>query len=81
MLTVEYLENLTILDENSSQNVSIIFLQDTPAKDLMQYLKKCADDSGINGVIDCGSRRLIRSINKASLMDDIEIIPGLHIVR
>lgn len=56
-------------------------LQEDTSKDLMQSLTKCGDGDGINGVLDFGARRALRAINKAFIKDDIEIIPGLHVVR
>lgn len=47
----------------------------------MHYLTKCARDDGLNGVINCGSDRVLRALKRATLKNDIEIFSGVHLVR
>lgn len=55
--------------------------QNTAENGLVQYLAKCARDNGTNGIIDCTTDRVLKSLQVFSLKDDIELYPGVHFVR
>lgn len=55
--------------------------QDTAEKGIVQYFANCARDNGIDGIIDCGTDRVLRSLNTASVKEDVEIFPGVHLTR
>lgn len=49
--------------------------------DFIKDLDKCAFQSDSQGIANCASERLLRSLDDLSLKPDIEILPGVSLLR